>query len=304
MSSSKAVMHYQHDDWVAGHGDVLKHVVWLTVLQQLQSQHPQGITVADCMAGDGAYDLNQHHNPIAYQNGILRVLKRLEDDGPETTPIAVQEYCRLVLKSTGCANADELDVYPGSPVLTQRSGLRSQVDEHCLLDPYVEMVQWIDPGQSQFHQLDCYDTQKSMEFIVPYGDDGNSKHPVILLDPDYWDNQEYAQVKRLLVQILEQHPRATVVVWLPFVQNHSMRWSFAAALKEIAKKHAASGRYFCSLQIAPQKYQGSAVLVCNPPSDLDCAIDDACLHWLANTMNQGKDEFTVEQVMKKKKKKK
>ena len=294
-------MPYRHDDWVAGHGDVLKHVVWCAVLRELQELHPQGLTVADCMAGDGVYDLNQHTNPNAYQNGILKILQRFEQ-GDGTTPAIVQDFCKLVLKSTGCVEAAELDVYPGSPVLTQRM-LRTQ-DEHRLLDPYVEFVQWIDGGSSssKFQQLDCYDTAKSMEFILPYSEGDGTKHPVILIDPDYWEDREYGQVQSLLTTILDQYPRATVLVWWPLIQNHAQRWGFATTLKELAKKHAASGRYFASLQIAPQKYQGSALLVCNPPGSLDEVVSDDTLHWLANSMQQGKDEFTVEQVMKKKKK--
>jgi len=306
--SSKQVMHYQHDDWVAGHGDVLKLVVWTALLKQLQVEHPQGLTVTDGTAGDGVYDLNQHGNPTAYQNGIVKVLRRFESETDTTTPKAVQDYCHLVLKTTGCCDANDLDVFPGSPVLTQRLLRAATKDEHCLLDPYVELVQWMDvPGSvSKFHPLDCYDTHQSLPLLLPYAnDDGTNpatKHPVILLDPDYWNDDEYGQVQQLLKAILEQHPRATILLWLPLIQNSPMRWSFATSVKEIAKKYCATGRYFCSLQISPTKYQGSAVLVCNPPATLDEIVDDACLHWLANTMHQGKDEFTIEQVMKKKKK--
>ena len=300
MSSSKPVMPYRHEDWVAGHGDVLKHVVWCAVLRELQQMHPQGLTVTDCMAGDGVYDLNQHTNPAAYQKGILKVLQRFEQE-TETTPATVQEFCKLVLKVTGCVDQDEFDVYPGSPVLTQRL-MRAQ-DEHRLLDPFVKLVQWMDVGacRSDFQPLDCFDVANSLQFILPYAQGDDSKHPVILIDPDYWEDKEYGQVKSLLTSILDQHPAATVLVWWPLIQNHSQRWSFATTLKELAKKYAATGRYFTSLQIAPLKYQGSALLVCNPPGNLDEVVSDDCLHWLANTMNQGKDEFTVEQFMKKKK---
>jgi hypothetical protein len=74
-------------------------------------------------------------------------------------------------------------------------------------------------------------------------------------------------------------------------------------MRELAKKHAKGGRYFASMNISKTGFQGSCVLVCNPASGLDDLLDDTALHWLANTMNQGKDEFMVEQIMKKKKEK-
>jgi len=293
-------MNYKHDDWVAGHGDVLKHVVFTAVIRELQATHPEGLSIVDCMAGDGVYDLNQHSNPAAYQNGVLKVLERLETDAAAETPKVVQEYCQLLCQATGCSGASDLDVYPGSPVFAKHL-LRPQ-DEHTLLDAYVELVQWTDDKRSTFYQQDCYETNnQAMSLILPYAEN-SGKHPLILLDPDYWNDNEYGQVQQLMATILDQNPHATILVWLPLLHNHPLRWNFSTSLKELAKKAAQTGRYYASLQIAPQKYQGSAVLVANPPRNLDDVVSDETLHWLANAMNQGKDEFTVEQVMKKKKK--
>jgi len=260
--------------------------------------------VVDCMAGDGVYDLNQHDNPKAYQTGILKVLERYENETSSgNIPDAVQQYCQLVLQATGCADFRQLDVYPGSPVLAQKL-LRPHVDEHRLLDAFVDEVQWLDQGRGcEFRpQQDCFALDTSLEFILPYSDGG--KHPVILLDPDYQQDKEYAQVKTFMTTLLDQNPHATIVLWLPLLHNHPLRFAFAQSVREIAKRHAQTGRYYASIQIAGQQYQGSAVLVCNPPGNLDEVVSDETLHWLARAMHQGKDEFTLEQVMKKKKQQK
>jgi 23S rRNA A2030 N6-methylase RlmJ len=287
---------YKHEEWVAGHGDVLKHVCLTTVIRELQKMHPDGILLVDAMAGDGVYDLNQHVNAKAYQNGILKVLEQYESD-PESVPEAVQAFVQLVLSSTGCSGSSDLDVYPGSPVLGQN--LLRAVDEHRLTDLYVEEVQWLKEGVSDFRpETDAFAVE-TMEFLLPYTD--GSKHPIIFIDPDYKDESDYAGAKKLLATILDQSPHATVIVTAPMLQNHKFRWSYPAGIREVAKKDAKTGRYFCSLTVSGTGYQGSGVLVCNPTADLDDVLDDHCIHWLANTMNQGKDEFMVEQAMKKKK---
>lgn len=294
---SRAPFPYKHDEWAAGHGDVLKHVIFCTLIEEQQKAHPQGILLVDCMAGDGVYDLNQHDQPKAYQKGILRVLERSVKQ-PEHVPAPVKSFIDKVYATTGCSSADDIDVYPGSPVLGQHC-LRDRVDEHRLTDKYLDEVQWLSEN-SEFYQLDAFDPQESMEFILPYTD-SEVKHPVILIDPSYENDTDYANVKTLVTTILDQHPFATIMVWMPYLQNHPMRFSFPTSMRELAKKYAKGGRYFGSINIAKDGYQGSCVLVCNPTKGMDDLLDEDLLHWLANTMNMGKDEFTVEQFMKKKK---
>jgi 23S rRNA A2030 N6-methylase RlmJ len=181
-----------------------------------------------------------------------------------------------------------------SPVLGQNL-LRKECDEHRLLDINVEEVQWLNNETADFRQANVYD---SMEFILPYTDGG--KHPIIFLDPDYSNESDYGNVKKLVTDILDQHPYATVIVWIPLLQNHKFRWSFPSGMRDIAKKYCKSARYYCSMNVSAKDFQGSAVLLCNPTRDFDEIMSDECIHFLANVMNYGKDEFLVEQTNKKK----
>jgi 23S rRNA A2030 N6-methylase RlmJ len=186
--------------------------------------------------------------------------------------------------------------------LLAQSLLRRTVDDHRLVDLYVETVQGLDnfddnPLNSPFRQIDAYDPA-TLDFLLP----ADNKHPVVLIDAAYKDPDDYAQVKALLVRILERNPLATVLVWIPFLEGHRLRWSFATALRDVAKQHAKGGRYYANIVISKHDLQGSAMLVCNPTPLLDDVVDPTTLHWLAHVMNQGKDEYTVEQIMKKKKK--
>lgn len=287
---------------MAGFGDVLKHVVLTTVIRELQKEHTDdGILLVDCHAGDGVYDLNQHVKPMAYQKGILKVLEAYDHD-PDNAPVAIRHFVDLVKTTTGCTSAQDLDVYPGSPVLGQNLlrnnvDVKNNVDEHRLMDLTVEDVQWLKQPPADFRALT--DAYESVQFIMPFTHGG--KHPIIFIDPDYDKDSDYGNAKKLLSTILDQHPFATVIVTIPLLQNHKFRWSYATGLREIAKTDAKTGRYFCSIVVAKDGCQGSAVLVCNPTPALDVVLDDHCIHWLAHVMNLGKDEFVVEQSMKKKK---
>jgi 23S rRNA (adenine2030-N6)-methyltransferase len=293
---SRAPFSYKHEEWVAGFGDVLKHVVLTTVIRELQAEHEEGIMLVDCHAGDGVYDLNQHARPDSYKKGVLMVLEGYEVE-PGNAPPAVQKFVELVKSSTGCTSSKDLDVYPGSPVLGQN--LLRAVDEHRLMDLHVEDVQWLKPERSEFRPDTDAFAPETMEFIMPYTHGG--KHPVILIDPDYKEDSDYCGAKKLLATILDQHPFATVIVTIPLLQNHKFRWSYSTGLRDVAKSDAKTGRYFCSITVGKDGFQGSAVLVCNPTAGLDDVLDDFCVHWLAHAMNMGKDEFVVEQTMKKKK---
>ena len=309
---SQPPYNYQHDDWIGGHGNVLKHIVLMAVIQSYQKVHTKkGVMVVDCMAGDGVYDLNQHSQPTAYQKGILPVMVQAEAD-PINTPDIVQQFVQLLRQMTGCTTATALDVYPGSPILVQHL-LRPHIDEHRLINQHMDDIQWLqldNNNNSKTHattsvrnNLDAFDIENSMEYILPYTDTSQSAHPIIFIDPDYTNESDYGNTKKLLSTVLDQCPHATVIVTIPIIHNHKYRYTHINGLREVAKQYCSIGRYYCNIIIGKDKYIGDAVLVCNPTNELDdTLLNDHCLHWLAHVMNMGKDEYTVEQIMKKKKK--
>jgi 23S rRNA (adenine2030-N6)-methyltransferase len=248
---SRSVYNYKFEDWVGGHGDTFKLIVLCTVLKHLQDAKPS-LLLSDCMAGDGVYNLNEHTNAAAYQKGILHVLNRENED---SIPPVVKTFIETVYKATGCSGAADLDVMPGSPVIGQHL-LRPKVDEHRLTDNNVEQVQWLSEN-SDFVMADAL---ASLEFLLPYTCDDDAPHPVFLIDPSYEKDEDYKNVKSLMTTILEQHPYATIIVWIPFIENHPFRFSFPTSMRELAKKHAKGGRYFASMNISKTGFQGSCVL--------------------------------------------
>ncbi|GAX17829.1 23S rRNA (adenine2030-N6)-methyltransferase [Fistulifera solaris] len=286
---------YKHEDHAGNHADVFKHLLLVNVIQELQKVHPEGLMVADAHSGYGVYALE---NQDEWKHGIGKVLQRYCQTAKKyEIPAPIRTYIQTVLETVGADGLEDFELYPGSPLLTQ-SLLREGMDEHRCTDCYMQQVEGLNSA-AQFQPLDCYDPA-TLEFLMPPDSD---KHHVVLLDAGFVHDDEYAAVQALLQRILERNPYATVLVWIPFVQGHKFRWSFATRLRELAQEKAKVGRYYANIVIQKTGLQGSAMLVCNPTPLLDDVVDPAALHWLAHVLHQGKDEYTVEQIMKKKKKK-
>lgn len=297
---------YKHETHAGNHCDVFKHLILVNVIQELQALHPEGLIVADAHSGYGVYDVvalqGNNDNDSAWKQGIGRILHRYTNTTKKyEIPKSIRNYITTVLETVGAEGLDDFELYPGSPLLVQ-SLLREGIDEHRLTDCYMQHVEGLnDP--THFQPLDCYEPA-TLDFLMPPTSSSSSqKHNVILLDGCFVNDDEYGQVKALLERILDRNPKATVLVWIPFVHGHKYRWSFATGLRDIAKDKAKLGRYYANIVIAKSGLQGSAMLVCNPSPLLDDCVDPQALHWLAHVLNQGKDEYTVEQIMKKKKKK-
>lgn len=294
----KETPEYEHVKHVGNHADVLKHAVLCSVITELQKKHPEGLVLAETHAGNGVYDLAASGQD-EYKKGIFKVLRRhTSDEKIAEIPPAIRHYIQTLFKSVGSTSLDDFELYPGSPLLTQTL-MRPGKDIQRLTDAFVDKVEGIDDPEV-FAQMDCYEP-KTLDFLMPLKYDGK-KQMVILIDGVYKEEGEFGAVKQLVDRILERDPYATVLIWIPFIQNHRFRWSFATSLRDMAKEKAKIGRYYANIVVCREGLQGSGMLVINPTPEFDDVVDPKSLFFLAHVMNQGKDEYTVEQIMKKKKK--
>lgn len=239
--------------------------------------------------------LRSHHTILrGIQGGIDKVIHRYHTSTAKyEIPAAVREFIQVCLSAVGAKGYEDFELYPGSPLLANAI-LRKGIDEHRLTDLYFK-PEGLDKS-AQYKKMDAFDPE-ALEFLMPKH---SEKHNLVLIDAPFKNDEDYGKVRALMEQILERNPKAAICVWIPFIHGHRMRWSFATSLREIAKDKAKLGRYYSNIVIAKEGLQGSAMLVCNPSPMFDDVMDPKALHWLANTMQQGRDEYTVEQIMKKK----
>jgi 23S rRNA A2030 N6-methylase RlmJ len=75
-------VHFEH--YPGGHGDALKHMVFINMFKKMQEQHPEGIVLVDTHCGPGMYDLTQQ-KPPEWKKSILNFVTR-KNEAP--TPVA------------------------------------------------------------------------------------------------------------------------------------------------------------------------------------------------------------------------
>jgi len=267
---------------------VLKEVLYITVVKEMQEQYPDGIVLVDTHSGPGVYDEDGTLGD-EYKKAAQKVI-----DHNLNAPPAVKKYVSLLNKLKTEFGEGTL---PGSPLFGRE--LMRDVDRHRLCDNALEDVEGLFED-AEFKKMDCY-SPEALDYLVP---ENESLHPVVLIDPAYEGRDagvDMMNARELFRNILERKGDATIIMWMPFIRDDKNRWSFAKSMKDVAKDKGKVGRYFCSLVVSKDGLEGGAVMVANPTRNLIDLVDEETLNWLASTMNQGKADYAVEQAMKKKK---
>jgi 23S rRNA (adenine2030-N6)-methyltransferase len=277
---------YAHKHAPGNHMDTLKNVVYIATVQAFQKLHPEGLVLVDAHSGPGVYDTIG----ADYAKGAGKCIEK--NNGPRT-PAPIKTFVSLLNKLT--AEFGDGTV-PGTALFTRE--LMGDNDVHKLTDLHVDDVEGL-YEDALFHTMNAYDPA-ALDFYLNSSD--TNKHTIILLDPPYEDESDWFETKDLIEAMLDRRPNVTIVLVLPLIKDEINRYNFPNALKELAKKKASVGRYYCSIVVSREGgLEGSAVLVVNPTKDLDETLNEECLEWLAQTMNEGKADYVVEQAMKKKK---
>jgi len=106
-------------------------------------------------------------------------------------------------------------------------------------------------------------------------------------------------------RVLAKNPYATIIIAYPLIEGNRYRYTFTKTLKDSAKKNAKIGYFHCWLIVQKTGMQGSSVFIANPTKRFDDIIDEEVLDYLsAILLKVGRSEYSLDQWMKKPKKKK
>ena len=277
---------YSHTTKAGNHGDVLKHVLFLLILQETLETNEEGIRLVDTHAGNGAYDIlevreddkeMQYYAKGATQ-GVMKILNKRQDDD---LPIPIKAYVDLVERHN---NSKRIISYPGSPCISQMV-LRPH-DEHILfeLNPsVVEDLQTLFDGNPHAAKFFCDDGVKgACNHVQP------EKHGIYLIDPPYIHPDEGEQVLKAVQQIFNMNRTVTIVIWLPHFRED--KGPFTMLYHNLLTYAVSNSIAYLSTSIWVDKMgmmQGSCVFVVNPPSDLKDKLDQsATLPWLVSCLEQ------------------
>jgi 23S rRNA (adenine2030-N6)-methyltransferase len=294
---------YRHAFHAGNHADVLKHTVWVYILQYL-IQKPAPITVVDTHSGAGLYRLDGEHarTSMEAEDGVDKLFLALSA-GTELHPL-LHAYAQAI----ATFNTDgALRTYPGSPLLTH-----SLLREHDKLRLFE-----VHPTDSKLLQTNVKALGNKGANTLMTRDNGfeglkawippplmqGSKRAAVLIDPSYEIKTDYAAVSNCIEDALVRFPTGCYAVWYPIIARPEAH-SLPRRLKTLATKagkpfvHAtlnigASGDVPTGKpnprHVSPDGLRASGMFVINPPFTLRAQLKEA-LPQLAKLLGRGKGQ--------------
>jgi len=261
-------MNYRHHFHAGNFADVFKHAVLIQLVRGMQRKE-KGFLFLDTHAGRGRYDLSvaargdSLERKPEHPDGIGRLW------GASGLPEALAEYVALVGQfdqQAGNSSA-EPHFYPGSPRIVQviarpqdRLALcEKHPDEFGLLRDEFTFV-----SGASVHQIDGYTALRAM--LPPL-----EKRALVLIDPPFEEQDEFAQIIGGLRDGLRRLPGGTFAVWYPLTERARVD-AFFDALIALNPPPTFFAEVTIADDNASMKMKGCGLAVVNPPWQIDRAV--------------------------------
>jgi 23S rRNA (adenine2030-N6)-methyltransferase len=262
-------MNYRHAFHAGNFADVFKHALLVQLARAMQRKE-KGFLYLDTHAGRGSYDL------AAAARGDTLVRKPEWPDGigrlweKPGLPAALADYVTLVRdfdRDNGNAT-DEPRFYPGSPRLVQQlvrpqdrlALCEKQPDEYAALRAEFALAH-----RATVQEMDGYVALRAM--LPP-----PERRALVLIDPPFESQDEFAQVAAALRDGLRRLPGGTFAVWYPLTERARVNDFFAELLTlklppTLALELAIAG------EGSGLKMRGCGLVVVNPPWQFDREVE-------------------------------
>ena len=253
-------MNYRHAFHAGNFADVHKHVVLLALLARLK-QKPKPLFYLDTHAGRGWYDLRAEDAMRGgeWREGIARLAGR---------PAQSEDLLRY-LQATHAAGATPTR-YPGSPVLALealRAGDRAVLIEQQPAE--AQALKQSTPSKRDVAVV-CGDGYAALKTYLP----PRENRGLVLIDPPYEAESEYADAERALRLGLSRWPNGVFALWYPIKAGTQARRLNAAL-------HSSGLRKLLRLELtvrpadSPIGLNGSGLVIANPPWKFEGEIAEA-----------------------------
>lgn len=253
-------MNYRHAFHAGNVGDVVKHVVLVTLLDRLAAK-PAPLFLLDTHAGRGRYDLKSTEATRGgeWQEGIGR-LWNAGESLPEIT-----RYLELVRRANAPGNA--LHLYPGSPLLAL-AVLRKE-DRKVFVEKHPEEAAQLRSATRGRRNLSVLeqDGYAALKATLP----PKENRGLVLLDPPFEAVTEFADLATALESAYRRWPNGVFAVWYPLKAG--------ADIQVLHRSLASSGiRKILIVELStrpadsPLGLVGSGMLLINPPWQLDARL--------------------------------
>ncbi|WP_040976008.1 23S rRNA (adenine(2030)-N(6))-methyltransferase RlmJ [Necropsobacter massiliensis] len=254
------MLSYRHSFHAGNHADVLKHLVLMLIIENLQ-QKEKGFYYLDTHAGVGRYRLfgDEAEKTGEFAEGIGRLWER------QDLPEEVARYTALIRKINYGGKA--LRYYAGSPLIAA-SLLRPQ-DRALLTELHPSDYPLL---RNNFKQFDNVTSKRDNGFqqlkatLPP-----QERRGLVLIDPPYELKADYDLVVQAVIEGYKRFATGIYAIWYPVVLRQQT--------KRIIKGLEASGiRKILQIELAlrPDSDQrgmtASGMIVINPPWTLEAQM--------------------------------
>jgi 23S rRNA (adenine2030-N6)-methyltransferase len=252
-------MNYRHAFHAGNFADVHKHLVLVALIERLKRK-PTPMFFLDTHAGRGRYDLQSVDATRGgeWRNGIERLI------GAKLQHPDVRTYIERAELKAG------LREYFGSPLLALRS-LRD-ADRVVFVEQQPVEAAALERALPRRRNLAvvCGDGYAALKTYLP----PRENRGLVLIDPPYEADNEFALVERALHFGLTRWPTGVFAVWYPIKAAREYKRLHAALVKSGLRK-----LLLVELVVRPEDspvgLNGSGLVIANPPWQLDTEIREA-----------------------------
>jgi 23S rRNA (adenine2030-N6)-methyltransferase len=257
-------MNYRHAFHAGNFADVHKHLVLTRILHYLR-QKPAAFRVIDTHAGAGRYELlgPQSARSGEWRDGIGRLFATQRSNGKETDPARalLAPYLEIV---AALNPGGTLRLYPGSPLIAQALLRRQDRLIACELEPgSAAALKAALHGDARVKALAIDGWMALFANIPP-----KERRGLILIDPPYEENLEFARLSDSLVQAHRKWPTGVYLLWYP-IKARAAPDALARRLRRLSVPKILR----CEFSIAPAHADGalagSGLIIVNPPFALE-----------------------------------
>lgn len=274
-------MNYRHGFHAGNFADVMKHVLLVQLLRALQKKE-KGFLYLDTHAGRGRYDLERAASGDSlarapeWPDGIGRIAPAAG------LPPNVADYLALVRDCDRRHGnlAAEIRYYPGSPWIARllaRPQDRLVLCEKHPAECAALRAEFADLARGSVQEADGY---AAVRAALP----APERRAVVLLDPPFEAQDEFAQLAAALREGLRRSATAVFAGWYPLTERARVD-EFFAAVRAIHPPPTLAAELTIAGLEAPIKMKGCGLLVVNPPWQFDRAAR-AAVSFLARALAQ------------------
>ncbi len=278
------MLSYRHGFHAGNFADVLKHSVLIHMLEYM-TQKDKPLRIIDTHAGAGVYKLSgpQAQKNREFDNGIGLLWETKQQ------PAAIAKLNELVRTVN---NGEQLQLYPGSPLIAQT--LMRAIDRLYLHELHPADFQFVrdamrgDKRVKVLHE----DGFAGLQALLPPPD----RRALVLLDPSYEVKNDYQHLVKQIVQAHKRFATGTYAIWYPVVLRQRID-EMELALKKSGIKNIQLMEFGLHPDSFEHGMTSSGMIVINPPWTLWGAMEEA-LPWLVDTLGKdGQAFYRLEQLV-------